>query len=323
MHSTKWFLHPILIFITSIIALGTSLFLYIYWYVEASSGLHTLLKKSNIDPHQVLTSETWVVVMVLSILVGLILLGILMIFIYSQKTLRLYRTQNNFINNFTHELKTPVTSLKLFLETFNKHELSREAQLKYVQYMIADVSRLTDTINRILNLAKIESKSYSAEFVDLELVQFIHRFLKNNAHLFENCKIKVENPSQGAYPMALNPSMIEMLLMNLLTNAIKYNESDRPRVVIAFNRRGRKLDVTFSDNGIGFDKSEIKKIFRKFYQVGNVDNMAAKGSGLGLHLVQIIARIHKGRITAASKGSGQGSRFTLSLPLKGRQWKLI
>ena len=137
MNPTKWFLHPILIFITSIIALGTSLFLYIYWYVEASSGLHALLKKSNIDPHQVLTSETWVVVMVLSILVGLILLGIMMIFIYSQKTLRLYRTQNNFINNFTHELKTPVTSLKLFLETFNKHELAREAQLKYVQYMLS------------------------------------------------------------------------------------------------------------------------------------------------------------------------------------------
>jgi signal transduction histidine kinase len=322
MLSTKWFLHPIVIFITSIIALGTSLFLYIYWYVAASSGLNTLLKKSKIEPHQVLASETWVVVMVLSILVGLILLGILMIFVYGQKTLRLYRTQNNFINNFTHELKTPVTSLKLFLETFSKHELSREAQLKYIHYMIADVSRLTDTINRILNLAKIESKSYSAEFVDLELVQFIRRFLKNNAHLFENCKISLENPSRSDYPLHLNPSLMEMLLMNLLTNAIKYNEAERPEIEIAFTRRGRRLELTFTDNGIGFDKSEIKKIFRKFYQIGNVDSMAVKGSGLGLHLVQIIARIHKGRITATSKGPGQGSLFTLSLPLKGHQWKL-
>jgi signal transduction histidine kinase len=320
MHHTKWFLHPILIFITSIVALGTSLILYIYWYVEASSGLRALLAKTSIDTQQALASETWVVVMVLSILVGLILLGILMIFIYSQKTLRLYRTQNNFINNFTHELKTPVTSLKLFLETFNKHDLSREAQLKYVQYMIADVSRLTDTINRILNCAKIESKSYAGEFVDLELVQFIRRFLTNNAHLFENCRIELDNPTQGAYPLTLNPSLFEMLLMNLLTNAIKYNESERPEVEIAFNRRARKLEVTFTDNGIGFDKSEIKKIFRKFYQIGDVDSMAAKGSGLGLHLVQIIARIHKGRITAASKGPGQGSRFTLTLPLSGHQW---
>jgi signal transduction histidine kinase len=322
MNPTKWFLHPIMIFITSIVALGTSLFLYIYWYMEASSGLRALLAKTNIEAEKVLASETWVVVMVLSVLVGLILLGILMIFIYSQKTLRLYRTQNNFINNFTHELKTPVTSLKLFLETFSKHELSREAQLKYIEYMIADVSRLTDTINRILNLAKIESKSYSAEFVDMELVQFIRRFLKNNAHLFENCLISVQNPSQGAYPLSLNPSLFEMLLMNLLTNAIKYNDADPPEVEIAFGRRGRKLEVTFSDNGIGFDKSEIKKIFRKFYQIGNVDSMAAKGSGLGLHLVQIIVRIHRGRITAASRGPGQGSRFTLTLPLSGHQRKL-
>jgi signal transduction histidine kinase len=322
MNPTKWFLHPILIFITSIIALGTSLFLYIYWYVEASSGLRALLAKTNIEADKVLASETWVVVMVLSVLVGLILLGFLVIFIYGQKTLRLYRTQNNFINNFTHELKTPVTSLKLFLETFSKHELSREAQLKYVQYMIADVSRLTDTIDRILNLAKIETKSYSGEFVDLELVQFIRRFLQNNAHLFENCRIKVKNPSQGAYPLSINPSLMEMLLMNLLTNAIKYNEAERPDVEIVFARKGRKLEVTFSDNGIGFDKSEIKKIFRKFYQIGNVDSMAAKGSGLGLHLVQIITRIHKGRITAASRGPGQGSRFTLTLPLSGHQRKL-
>jgi signal transduction histidine kinase len=322
MNPTKWFLHPILIFITSIIALGTSLFLYIYWYVEASSGLRALLAKTNIEADKVLASETWVVVMVLSVLVGLILLGFLVIFIYGQKTLRLYRTQNNFINNFTHELKTPVTSLKLFLETFSKHELSREAQLKYVQYMIADVSRLTDTIDRILNLAKIETKSYSAEFVDMELVQFIRRFLQNNAHLFENCRISVKNPSQGAYPLSINPSLMEMLLMNLLTNAIKYNEAERPDVEIVFARKGRKLEVTFSDNGIGFDKSEIKKIFRKFYQIGNVDSMAAKGSGLGLHLVQIITRIHKGRIAAASRGPGQGSRFTLTLPLSGHQRKL-
>ena len=187
--------------------------------------------------------------------------------------------------------------------------------------MIADVSRLTDTIDRILNLAKIESKSYSGEFVDLELVQFIRRFLSNNAHLFENCAISLENPSHSAYPLTLNPSLFEMLLMNLLTNAIKYNTTEKPAVEIAFSRRGRKLEVTFSDNGIGFDKSEIKKIFRKFYQIGDVDSMGVKGSGLGLHLVQIIARIHKGRITAASRGPGQGSRFILTLPLTGHQWK--
>ena len=123
MNPPRWFLHPILIFLLSIAALGMSLFLYIYWYMEASSGLRSVIERFNLDPGQVLRSDTWMVIMILSLLVGVILMGIFGIFVYSQKTLQLYRLQNNFINNFTHELKTPVTSLKLFLQTFSKHDL--------------------------------------------------------------------------------------------------------------------------------------------------------------------------------------------------------
>ena len=142
MKQSKWFLHPILIFIFSIAAVALSLFLYIYWYVEVSTGLKNVIQKANLDPDQVLASQTWLVILVLSILVGLILLGIFIIFVYHQKTLQLYRLQRNFINNFTHELKTPVTSLKLYLETFHKYEFSREDQLKYINYMLQDADRL-------------------------------------------------------------------------------------------------------------------------------------------------------------------------------------
>ena len=179
----KWFLHPISIFAFSIIALGTSLFLYIYWYMEASQGLRTLIEKFNLDSNQILTAQTWVVIMVLSILVSIILLGIFTIFVYSQKILQLYRLQNNFINNFTHELKTPVTSLKLFLQTFGMYELPRHDQLKYIQYMLTDVTRLSETIDRILNLAKIESKSYENELVEIDLLEAVDIFIKENKHL--------------------------------------------------------------------------------------------------------------------------------------------
>ncbi|MGD9082645.1 MAG: sensor histidine kinase, partial [Desulfobacterales bacterium] len=112
---TKWFFHPIFIFIFSIVALATSLILYIYWYMEVSAGLKEVAGKFNLDHGQLLESETWVVILILSILVGIILVGIFIIFVYNQKTIQLYRLQHNFINNFTHELKTPVTSLKLYL----------------------------------------------------------------------------------------------------------------------------------------------------------------------------------------------------------------
>ena len=313
---SKWFFHPILVFIFSIVALAVSLFLYIYWYMEVSIGLKTLVRRFNLDPDQVLASQTWVVILVISILVGLILAGIFIIFVYNQKLVQLYRLQHNFINNFTHEMKTPVTSLKLYLETFLKHNLSRDDQLKYIHYMIQDADRLSDNTTRILNLARIESRNYEGELVMSDLVQTVEGFYDNNAHLFRNCEITIHNPSGQSFPYRINPSLFEMLLMNLLTNAIKYNESGIPKVDITFEPQKRGLYIRFEDNGIGIKKGETKKIFRKFYQVGRSDNMSARGTGLGLYLVQSIARIHKGRISAWSEGEGKGSAFTLILPLR-------
>jgi signal transduction histidine kinase len=281
--------------------------------MEASIGLRAVIERFNLDKGQVLGSETWMVIMVLSLLVGVILIGIFTIFVYSQKTLRLYRLQNNFINSFTHELKTPVTSLQLFLQTLTKHELPRADQLKFIQFMIADVSRLTDNINRILNLAKIESKSYANEFVDADMTKTIVSFCENNKHLLIGC-IRVHPPSQEITTFRINPPLFDMLLMNLMTNALKYNESDKPMVDIRFEVEPRKLLIRFKDNGVGIEKKELRNIFRKFYQIGRADNMSAKGSGLGLFLVQTIAHIHKWKVRASSDGQGKGSEFMLILP---------
>ncbi|MDQ1331529.1 MAG: two-component system, OmpR family, phosphate regulon sensor histidine kinase PhoR [Thermodesulfobacteriota bacterium] len=314
MDQSKWF-YPIIVFIFSVLALAASLFLFIYWYMEVSTGLEAVVARFNLEPSVVLESRTWVVILVLSLLVGIILLGIFTIFVYNLKTYQLYRLQQNFINNFTHELKTPVTSLKLFLETLSKHELSRAEQLKYIGYMIQDVTGLSENIGRILDLARIESKSFRGSFVESDLVAVVGSFCKTNGHLFPGCEINVHNPSEKLINYPINGYLFEMLLMNILTNAVKYNNSIPPRIDITFSLNKKSIHIKFEDNGIGIEKAQIKKIFRKFYQVGQYKDMTARGSGLGLHLVQNIARIHKGRVVAESKGSGKGSVFTLILPL--------
>jgi two-component system, OmpR family, phosphate regulon sensor histidine kinase PhoR len=316
MNRTKWLIHPVFILVISILALVTSLFLYIYWYIEISSGLKSIVTRFNLDTGQFLTPNTWFVIMVLTVLVGVIIMGIFIIFVYNLKTLLLYRLQHNFINNFTHELKTPVTSLKLYLETFLKYELSRDNQLKYIQYMLSDAGRLSEDINRILNLAQIESKSYAGEHVFQSLPETIENFYQKNSHLFRNSDIKVHLPNSEPYFYLIIVPMFEMLLMNLATNAIKYNNAAVPRIDITFEKKRKKLIIRFKDNGIGIDKSELKKIFKKFYQVGRADDMSAKGSGLGLYLVDHIAKIHKGKMTAESAGSGKGAIFNLILPLR-------
>jgi len=318
MNRSKWFFHPILIFVISNLALVLSLFLFIYWYIEISAGLESVMGRFNLDRNTVLSADTWVVILVLSALVGLILLGIFIIFSYSQKTLQLYRLQHNFINSFTHELKTPVTSLKLYLETFLKYDLSRDDQRKYTRYMISDVARLSENINQILSLAKIESKSYEGKFARKDLDDTIQEFFSKNSYLFPSLQVHLRSAGGGRFPVRINPSLFEMLLMNLANNSIKYNRADIPELSIHLKRIGSRVHCTFRDNGIGFDSRERKKIFKKYYQVGKTDDMSAKGSGLGLYLVQHIAKIHRGSISAESDGIDKGAVFRLELPFRKR-----
>jgi len=321
MKQTKWFIHPIFIFVLSTAALAISLFLYIYWYIGVSARLKSVITRYQLDASQFFEAQTWVVILILSLLVGIILVGILIIFIYNLKTLQLYRLQHTFINNFTHELKTPVTSLKLYLETFAKHELPRVEQLKYIGFMLQDVERLSVNINSILNLARIESRLYDGQSARVDLVETIRQFVAHNRHLFRDGDIHVENPSNQPIIYPVIVSLFEMLLINILTNAMKYNTSEKPQVEISFERVENSLLIRFKDNGIGLLPVERKQIFRKFTQGRRDDRIPAGGSGIGLYLVQQVARLHHGKVVADSEGLGRGAVFTLSLPGKTSEEK--
>ncbi len=314
MKRSIWFLHPISIFIFSIIALGLSLFLYIYWYVEVSTGLKAVIEKTNLDPQQFVAWQTWVVIMVLSILVGIILIGIFTIFVYQRKTLALYRSQHKFINSFTHELKTPTTSLRLYLETFAKHQLPRDKQLKYLDYMLADVGRLSANINSILNLARIEAKIYGGEYVVVDLGEEVAEFYRKNEQLFRGSEILIKKQQGQRYYCSVNLSLFHMLLMNLLSNGIRHNENDLPQITITFSQTDKNVHICFGDNGIGFEKKQVKKIFKKFFQIERADWSHAGGTGLGLYMVEQVVRFHRGKVSAESDGIGKGAQFTVSLP---------
>ncbi len=318
MKRSLWLFHPISIFIFSVVALGVSLFLYIYLYVEVSTGLQSVIDKTNLDLEQFVTWQTWVVILVLSILVGIILAGIFIIFAYQRKTLALYRSQHKFINSFTHELKTPTASLNLYLETFIKHELPREMQLKYLGYMMADVERLTENINNILNLARVEARIYGEKFVLVDLIEEVEDFCRSNDQLFRGSRIRIEKTEDGSPCWcSINTSLFHMILMNLLSNAIRHNSNESPEVTVSFSRNDKQVRMTMADNGIGFEKSQAKKIFKKFYQVERSDWSYPGGTGLGLYMVAQAVKYHKCRISAKSEGSGKGAQFTLVLPLSG------
>ena len=115
LNPSRWYLHPVFIFACSIFALATFLVMTVSWYMEITSALEVIILKFHIDPKLIFPSKTGMTILVLSALIAVVLIGILLAFIYYQKTVNLFRLQHNFIYNFTHELKTPVTSLKIYL----------------------------------------------------------------------------------------------------------------------------------------------------------------------------------------------------------------
>lgn len=273
-----------------------------------------MIEKTNLNPEQFVAWQTWVVIMVLSILVAIILIGIFIIFAYQRKTLALYRSQHKFINSFTHELKTPTTSLRLYLETFLKHELPRDKQVKYLGYMLADVDRLLENINGILNLARVEANIYGGEFIVVDLLSEVETFCTTNEQLFRGGDILVSRQDNQNYYCSINRPLFQMLLMNLLSNGIRHNENKRPQISISFKQSDKLLSIRFKDDGIGFEKSHVKKIFKKFFQIERSDWSHAGGTGLGLYMVEQVVKFHKGKISAESDGVGRGAQFTVSLP---------
>ena len=308
MIKSRWFYHPLFIFIFSLIALASSLIIYIHSYLRVNAALEDLVFNYHLNSQSLMQTQTWILVLILSLLVAVILAGLLIIFIYYQKMIQLYHLQQNFINGFTHELKTPIASIQLFLETFARHELPRTEQLKYLEFMRRDTVRLADNVNRILNLGRLEDRNFEADFVEQDLVALIKQFLKSTPHLFEDGKVSFQSNINYLF-LPIDSALFEMLLMNLITNALIYNKSSEKLVDINLSAKDNLIFLDFTDNGMGLEKNQIKKIFKKFYQVGK----SAKGSGLGLYIVQSIAKLHRGDIVAFSKGSGMGTTFRVSL----------
>ena len=230
--------------------------------------------------------------------------------------IQLYRLQQNFINGFTHELKTPIASLQLFLETFTRYELSREDQLKYLEFMKRDTLRLSENVVRILKLGRLEDRNFNADFLKQDLVVLIEDFLAHTPHLFEEVKVTFHSEVKSLI-MSIDTALFEMLLMNLISNALLYN-NNKPlekkveiNLSIKYTHKDQQVFLDFKDNGMGIDRIESKKIFKKFYQIGK----STKGSGLGLYIVQSIAKLHRGDIRHIPDEKKAGSLFRLTFKL--------
>ncbi len=237
-----------------------------------------------------------------------ILIGVAM-FVYLDKVIRLNTQQNNFLLAVTHELKTPIAASKLSLQTLQKSK-SPELVDKMISMGLANIRRLSSMVEQILMATRFESKVLDPNFEETELDSLVESTLESmdlGEDKFSRLNIKLGLTK----PLLLDKSLISIVIKNLVNNAFKYSESDSSiQVKTVESENNVKLIIV--DNGIGIPESEKKKVFEKFFRVGEEKTRKQPGSGLGLYLVKKITEIHKGKIVL-SDNKPSGCIFTITL----------
>ncbi len=230
---------------------------------------------------------------------------------------QLSEIQKNFINNLTHELKTPISSIALSASVINKKSILKtpERLFEYARIIEEQNNRLSKNVENVLNLASLEKNRIRLNNEKIEL----NNFMEKNIAYFKQSDFGKEATiefKKNKSPLMLNADKFHFsnLVLNILENGVKYCDK-KPKIVVELKNLNHKIVVRFTDNGIGISKKHRKKIFKRFYRVptGNVHNV--KGFGLGLDYVRKIVNAHRWKIKVDNNPSG-GSIFTLFIPMK-------
>lgn len=221
---------------------------------------------------------------------------------------------DNFIANVTHELKSPLASVQLYLETLETRDLPRDRQVEFIHMMQQDAERLNQLISSILNIARLEQKKIAHDFHAVPAGEFFAQLIEQARQQFKLSEEQVRFRGESDALIIADKHAMQIVMNNLFDNAIKYSEK-AVQIDITLSQHLKYTTLTFSDQGIGIAPRQQKKIFRKFHRVQDKNSPSVKGTGLGLYWVREIIRYHKGRISVASNGPGQGTVFSIQLPL--------
>jgi signal transduction histidine kinase len=235
--------------------------------------------------------------------------------IFLVREIRRNEQHDSFINAVTHELKTPVASIRLYLQTLQSRELDDEKRREFYRIMLEDSDRLLHTIDQVLRAGATGSVLRRSAKVRLDLGQIARECVelaRTRFHLGPEALQYVEHTGNAV--VLGDSEELKAAVWNLLDNAVKYSRDEVKIRVELEELHNHKIAVRVTDTGVGISPAELKRIFKRFYRVPASVAVRTKGSGLGLFIVRSVAKKHGGKAYAESAGQGQGSTFTLQLP---------
>ncbi len=252
-----------------------------------------------------------------AIFFALIITGLILNTVFLVREIRRSEQHDAFLNSVTHELKTPIASIKLYLETLKTRKVAPDKQAEFVDVMLADCDRLLSTVEQVLQASstKERKRQFSASEVDIgELINESVAIVRTRRNLDENT-IRFTEPAEPIKVMG-DAADLQTVFVNLLDNALKYS-GDEPKISIRTKKGGmnKRVDIFIKDNGIGIPPADLKRVFKRFYRVLNKSGGETKGTGLGLFIVKSIVERHGGRVSAQSRGEGLGTTFLVQMPM--------
>lgn len=305
--------NPLFVLIITAVAIILAIGSHINWYLLVQQKLDLIIDRFPLDQNLRDAGTSWTQILIWSFAFFLIIYGLIITFIYYVRIYRLYGLQEQFLNNFTHELKTPLTSLKLYLETFKRHDVDEADREQFLNFMLSDTDRLTKNVNQILHSSKLEKNIAPFKLKECCLNEVIKNLIASHRHMFANSKITWIDHTEQKILLPINEELMETMILNLLSNAIKYNDAQLPEVKVELQiHKNQDISLVFTDNGIGILESEKKKIFKKFYKGQGLVASGKIGTGLGLYLVKQVVEYHKGSIHAHRLVAVPGSQFVVT-----------
>lgn len=301
--------HPVMALIAIQLVWITLVVFWIYWFVGKHREFRELAEKYR--PELLGTGFNWPVMVEGLLLLVVILVGVYVIFVYWNRQSKLYARQRDNISQVTHELKSPLASIQLHLETIRLRRPAADKLDAFVGTMLADTDRLHYLINNLLMAARLEQRRKPAE----------RRLTDISAMLAENVERERANLPQGgsisleaepALKLLVDPEEMGMVLRNLFENAVLYSPGS-PEITVRLSRAGNSVRLTLQDKGRGLDRNELKHVFEMFYR-GHPTGENVRGTGLGLYIVATIIRSYGGKVSVESAGLGQGCTFSITLP---------
>jgi two-component system sensor histidine kinase SenX3 len=252
---------------------------------------------------------------------ALIIAGMIVNTIFLVREIRRNEQHDSFINAVTHELKTPVASIRLHLETLQRRELPEMQRQEFYRIMLSDTDRLTQTVEQVLRAGRAGDKKAGQDRSEVDFRQVVRECMDaaRTRHQLQPQALRYEETATNGAGVAVlgNSEDLRTAVINILDNAIKYSGESIDVSVRLNTPDEKRVVLTVQDQGIGISPNDMKRIFKRFYRVPHRSLAHVKGTGLGLFIVKAIAKKHGGRVFAKSEGEGHGTTITIELPRSG------